>query len=287
MFYSQSALSESSKTNRDADESDDEEGEEIYRSEMILLGVMNNRHEIRLNMKLVENVEGPKVSLEVTLGTLLLYVTPRQFHLLLLLCDILLNGEALASSDDDSNKKLLNEKLKMHSREGELKKQQNNLPSHGGNILSHPTWSGEDYDCTSEVNVKGMNYNSLRPVGSDSFLSSNSSMSSSMQSSASQTTSHSNRHKRAIERDQNADISHYNIRIAGIYLLLLHDDILLSNSDPDNDSFPLNESTVEKLRCKSENFFKYTTSFFNTCSTSDLTKIGAIFNKACDSNHLR
>lgn len=283
MFYSQSALSESNKTNREIDESDDEEGEEIYRSEMILMGVMNNRHEIRLNMKLAENVEGPKVSLEVMLGALILYFTPRQFHLLLLICDILLNGETLINCDDD-NKKLLKEKLRMHSREEELKKQYN-MQSYGGNILNHPTWSGED--CSSEVNTKGMHYNTLRPVGSDSFISSNSSMSSSMQSSTSQTTSHSHRHKRAIERDQNADISHYNIRIAGIYLLLLHDDILIPNSDPDNESFPLNESTVEKLRCKCEHFFNYTSNFINTCATSDLTKVGAIFNKACDNNHLR
>ncbi|KAL7049279.1 hypothetical protein ACKWTF_003650 [Chironomus riparius] len=283
MFYSQSALSDgesNNKQNRELDDSDDEEGDEIYRSEMILMGVMNNRQEIRINMKLAENIDGPKVSLEVMFGTLILYFTPRQFHMLLLLCDILLNGEALANNDDD-NKKFLKEKLRM--REEEMKK---HIPSYGGNLLNHPTWSGlqpgEDYDC----DLKGMQYNNLRPVSSDSFLSSSSSMSSSMQSSASQTTNQSNRHRRAIERDQNADISHYNIRIAGIYVLLLHDDILVPDSDPNN-LFPLNEPTVDKLRCKSEHFFNYTSNFISTCSTSDLNKIGAIFNKACDSNHLR
>lgn len=283
MFYSQSALSDgesNNKQNRELDESDDEEGEEIYRSEMILMGVMNNRQEIRINMKLAENIDGPKVSLEVMFGTLVLYFTPRQFHMLLLLCDILLNGEALANNDDD-NKKLLKEKLRM--REEEMKK---HIPSYGGNLLNHPTWSGlqpgDDYDC----DLKGMQYNNLRPVSSDSFLSSSSSMSSSMQSSASQTTTHSHRHKRAIERDQNADISHYNVRIAGIYVLLLHDDVLVPNTDSNN-LFPFNESTVDKLRCKSEHFFNYTSNFISSCSTSDLMKIGAIFNKACDSNHLR
>lgn len=278
MFYSQSALTDNESKSRELDDSDDdEEGEEIYRSEMILMGCMNSRQEIRINMKLAENIDGPKVSLEVTFGSILLFFTPRQFHMLLLLCDILLNGEGSTTNNSADDGKKSNSKMQSE----EMKK----FHSYGGNLLNHQTWSGEDYDCSSEI-TSANRMHSLRPGGGDSILSSNSSMTSSMQSSASQTTTHSNRHRRAIERDQNADISHYNIRIAGIYILLSHDDILVPEVES-NIYHPLNESTVEKLKCRCERFFNYTTSFMNTCSTSDLMKIGAIFNKACDINHLR
>lgn len=278
MFYSQSASDHYNEPkSKESDDSDDE-GEEIYRSEMVLMGSIQNRQEIRINMKLAEQINGPKVSLELTLGGLLLFFTPRQFHMLLLLCDILLNGEASSGSEDDKN---LKEKFQVHSMDEGKKKYAN----YGGSLVSQQTWSGEDYDCSNDA--KGMQYyNTLRPVGSDSILSSNSSMTSSMQSSASQATPHSHRHKRAIERDQNADISQYNIRIAGIYLILLHDDILISDIDS-LEHPPLNELSVQNLRNKSEHFFNYSTNFLNTCNTSDLTKIGAIFNNACDNNHLR
>jgi autophagy-related protein 2 len=306
MFYSQNTLDEtvqsnskqnrnnynSNSSNKDVDDSDDE-GEEVYRSEMLLIGSISGRQEIRLNMKLTENIDGPKVSLEIMLGAFTLFCTPRQFHMLLLLCDILINGETVSSASkanatsNDDNERVLKEKLReMHTREDEMKKK---FPSYGAGSLKHQTWSGDDYECASEIISKGMQYfNTLKPVGNDSILSSNSSMSSSMQSSASQTTApHSHRHRKAIERDQNADISHYSIRVAGIYLILLHDDILIVNEDDSCELPPLNEASVEKLRYKSQHFFNYASNFINTCSTSDLVKIGAIFNTACDNNHLR
>lgn len=267
MFYTQSSALIASQT-EDTDESNNEE---IYRNEMILMGCLNDRQEIRLNMKLAENIEGPKVSLEVMFGTILLFFTPRQFHMLLLLCDILLNGDdetVTSTRCDDSGKQKMDEKKSRY----------------GGGLMSKQTWSSAgDYDYEGGVDDK--NYGAtFRPVGSDSILSSNSSMSSSMQSSASQYTSHSQRHKRAIERDHHAEISHFNIRVAGIYSLLLHDDVLITTND---DELPLNESTVEKLRYKCERFFNYACNFLTTCSSSDVMKIGAILNKACDNNHLR
>lgn len=275
MFYTQSSSLIESQTIERHDEDSDEEDEEIIRSEMILMGCVNNRQEIRINMKLAENIEGPKVQLEVMFGTILLFFTPRQFHMLLLLCDILLNGETLNSNSDDNGDS-------KHKIKEEAKK---SMPRYGGGLMAHQTWSGgEDYDCSSEVASAKCYGATFRPVGSDSILSSNSSMSSSMQSSASQYTSYSQRHKRAIERDQNADISHFNVRIAGIYALLLHDDILVASTD---DDLPLNESTVEKLRYKCEHFFSHACKYLNTCSSSDVMKIGAILNKACDNNHLR
>lgn len=279
MFYTQSSTlieSQSKDGDEDGNESNNEDEQEINRNEMVLMGCLNGRQEIRINMKLAENIDGPKVSLEVMFGTILLFFTPRQFHMLLLLCDILLNGDETMNSSNRSDDNGDSNKQKMDERKSK----------YGGGLMSKQTWSAGDfdYDCQSEMASEKTYGATFRPVGSDSILSSNSSMSSSMQSSASQYTSHSQRHKRAIERDHQAEISHFNIRVAGIYGLLLHDDVLITTND---DDLPLNESTVEKLRYKCEHFFNYACNFLNTCSSSDVMKIGAILNKACDNNHLR
>jgi autophagy-related protein 2 len=147
--------------------------------------------------------------------------------------------------------------------------------------MGHPTWSGDDYECNSEREIHMIN--KLRPMESDSVFSSNSSsMTSSIGSSASQNTS---KRRRAIERDQNADISHFSVRIAGIYLALLHDDILVPSSRVNE--APLNANSVERLRNKCEFYFSKMCEGIATSSTSDLAKIGALLKTSCDNNHLQ
>ena len=126
--------------------------------------------------------------------------------------------------------------------------------------------------------------NTFEPATSESLFSSNSSMSSSMGSSASQGTS---KRKQAIEKDRNAEISHFCIRMAGLYMVLLHDDILMQSSKVKTFESPLNKQSVMKLSEKSETFFRLVTAYIATCNTSDLTKIGKIIQNNCDINHLR
>lgn len=280
MFYNESGSTknenEESEEEEEEDEDSDDEGDNIYRSEMVMLGRLMNRQEIRINMKLAENIEGPKVALHMSIGALTLFITPRQMHMLLLLCDILLN-EMPSSGDNEMLKEMSPPR---QSRVEEEKKR-------FGGLMAHQTWSGEDYDYNNEyTSARDVHtINKLRPVESDSVFSSNSSsMISSIGSSASQNTS---KRRRAIERDQNADISHFNIRVAGIYIILLHDDVLVQTTKIRPDESPLNESSVEKLRKKCEHFFNFVAENISSCSTSDLTKIGNLLNKACDNNHLR
>lgn len=147
--------------------------------------------------------------------------------------------------------------------------------------MGHPTWSGDNYECSSERDMHMIN--KLRPNESDSVFSSNSSsMTSSIGSSASQNTS---KRRRAIERDQNADISHFSVRVAGIYLVLLHDDILVSTSKANE--APLIAASVDKLNDRCDHFFLKVCDGINSCSTSDLSKIGALLKSSCDNNHLQ
>lgn len=276
MFYNESgSVKNENEDTESCDESDDEE-DNVYRSEMVMVGRLMNRQEIRINMKLVENIDGPKVTLNMSIGALTLFFTPRQMHMLLLLCDILLNEQP--SSGDDS------EMLKEMSppRPSRVEEEKRRF----GGLMSHQTWSGEDYDCNSDfTSARDMHIiNKLRPVETDSVFSSNSSsMTSSIGSSASQNTS---RRRRAIERDQNADISHFNIRVAGIYVIILHDDVLQTTAAKPDEP-PLSENSVEKLRNNCDFFFKTVSENFATCSSSDLMKIGSMLKNACDNNHLR
>lgn len=275
MFYNESGSVKNENEENESEDSD-EETDNVYRSEMLMIGRLMNRQEIRINMKLAENIDGPKVALHMSIGALTLFITPRQMHMLLLLCDILLN--APSSSCD-------NEMLKEMSppRPSRVEEEKRRF----GGLMAHQTWSGEDYDYGSEYtsNRDIHGFNKLRPVENDSVFSSNSSsMSSSMASSASQNTA---RRRRAIDRDKSADISHFNVRVAGVYFLILHDDVLVPTTKTRPDDPPLNESSVEKLRNKCEYFFNYVAESIATCSTSDLMKIGNMLKNACDNNHLR
>lgn len=97
MFYSESGAS---KGEESESEDSDEDTTIVHRSKMIMIGKIMNRQEIRINMKLAENVEGPKVSLQMSIGSAAFFLTPRQMHMLILLCDILVNGEVETFKDD-------------------------------------------------------------------------------------------------------------------------------------------------------------------------------------------
>lgn len=259
----------------------------LIQNKRIMIGRLTGRQEIRLNMKLSEVVEGPKVELHMSIGALTLFVSPRQLHLLILLCDILLNGNGEQLASD--NRSELQSRQLQHEIEMENNSRKMFTP---GGILANQAWSSADPNDDFRFNRNDFTaadlrcINTLHPVGSDSIFSSNSSMSSSIGSSASQGTS---KRKRAIEKDMNADISHFSIRLAGLYMILMHDDYLIETSSvgPQPEA-PLNLASVDKLIYKSEHFFDYISSEINTCSTSDLIKIGSILSNACDNtNHLR
>lgn len=276
MFYSESGTITNESDESESEESFDEE-DNIYRSKPVMIAKLANRQEIRVKLKQVETIEGPMVELQMSIGALVLFITPRQMHMLLLLCDSLLNVNAPSSEDKAMLKEMSPAFL---SRVEEEKRR-------FGGLMSQQTWSGEDYDYNNDfTNIRDVHFiNKLRPVGSDSVFSSNSSsMTSSIASSASQNTT---RRRRAIEKDQNAEISQFKIRIAGAYSVLLHEDILVPTSKARTDESPLNESSVEKMIMKSEKFFAHVSEHIGSFGTSDLAKIGGMLKVACDSNHLR
>ncbi|CAO1344881.1 unnamed protein product [Diamesa serratosioi] len=269
------------------EEADDvSETERCHRNGMVMMGRLLNKQEIRINMKLAENVEGPKVELQMSLGPLVLFISPRQMHMLILFCDVLLNGQNANDIQEYSALQQHQEEQLLKLSEEKLKQRKENT---GVGLMANQTWSAgnarDNYDDNASTSGRDMyNKNTFEPATSESLFSSHSSMSSSMGSSASQGTS---KRKYAIEKDQNAEISHFSIRMAGLYMVLLHDDILMQSSKVITCEPPLNKQSVLKLSEKSENFFRLITAYIATCNTSDLTKIGKIIQSNCDINHLR
>uniref|UniRef100_A0A182TI53 Autophagy-related protein 2 n=1 Tax=Anopheles melas TaxID=34690 RepID=A0A182TI53_9DIPT len=96
--------SNSSGTDRETDPSEEEEGPEssedelgdsglrMYRSGEIIVGKITSKQEIRLKMKQADNLPGPNVELELSVGSIQLFLTPRQLHSLVLVCDSFLGG---------------------------------------------------------------------------------------------------------------------------------------------------------------------------------------------------
>lgn len=271
-FYNESGSVKNENEESDSCDETDDEAECIHRSEMSLFGKLNSL-DVRINLLLADRLDGPKVSLNLSAGGLFAFLTPRQMHTLLLLCDTLINEQPVSCES---------EMLKEMSppRQSHVEEEKRRF----GGLMAQQAWGGgSDFDCNSEYN-SAHSMNKLRPLEADSVFSSNSSsMTSSMASSASQNTS---RRRRAIERDQNADISHFNVRVAGVYVVLLHQDVLVA-ANSRSDEAPLNEASVEKLRKQSEFFFRKVSENIASCGTSDLAKIGDILKQACDNNQLR
>lgn len=80
---------EDSASNYSEDEEEDQM--EIYRSDALMLANVSGAMEIRITMKQATNIQGPKVQLEVQLGAINLFLSPRQLHALVYLSEIFLN----------------------------------------------------------------------------------------------------------------------------------------------------------------------------------------------------
>lgn len=89
-----------------------------------------------------------------------------------------------------------------------------------------------------------------------------------------------------IESDPTAEISHFQIRLASLAVVLLHEDILTLASDGNQTLLP---SSVKQMSNTSETFFKQIGLFAVSGygANKDFEKANQFFEKACKLNHLR
>ncbi|GFG37838.1 hypothetical protein Cfor_03151 [Coptotermes formosanus] len=219
----------------------------------ILFGKLAGRQDIRLKLKQSEGVLGPKVDLEVNLGSLTAFLSARQFHVLI----ELLHGLATPDLEDTSNvaprsrcmEKPM-DRTDFHRVEQELQQKLHPVPAlQTQNLQCAQGWStaslGEAvYDSDDEfLPMRG-------GAMGESVLSNATSMEGSISSTVS---SVSKSGIAALDSDPTAELSHFHIRLSSLAIVLLHDDILTLCVESDGSS--LARSSVQQMKTVSKDFF--------------------------------
>lgn len=226
------------------------------------------------------------VQLEVTLGALNFFVSPRQLQLLILFGEVFLN-DAQSSSADKSQR--------MYgdlADEIDLKQNLHKLNVMASGIGLRQCWSNDPladnlsnvFSTSSPIQHQ---HQHQRHPGSllDSTFSSNTSMTSSMTSSMSvstQNTGHA-RKRGVIDADPNADISKLTIRVSSCLIVLLHEDVLVESLE----GCPLSNQSVFRLKEIADKYFTTIATLGPSYGVNDLLNAGKLMDEACSSNHLR
>ncbi|KPJ18275.1 Autophagy-related protein 2-like A [Papilio machaon] len=162
--------------------------EKAKQPEPIVFAKLTGQQELALKLKYSEEVEGPKVEVKILLGSLIVYLTPRQLHTLFELVD------ALNQPDLEDTSLLQKE--------------------------------GEDSDAESEK-FHPMTTNQMTESFTSSVSSMSASMTSSVNMPTAQPRIKRNRKVPHIDGDPTAEVSHVSLRMASFSCVLLHKDILV------------------------------------------------------------
>ncbi|XP_037027616.1 autophagy-related protein 2 homolog B [Bradysia coprophila] len=274
-----------------ADCDDDSQSSYVMITEQLMLGQLTGTQELRIQMKQTENVPGPMVQLEVTLGALNFFLSPRQLQMLILFGEVFLNDAQTSSAENTQ---------RMHgdmADEIDLKQNLHKLNVMASGIGLRQGWSNDPLADSNLSNVlmnhlpmHHQNPHSHHHQGSssglaDSTFSSNTSMTSSMTSSmtvSTQNTAHA-RKRGMIDADPNADISKLNIRVSSCLIVLLHEDILVESLE----GCPLSDQSVLRMREIADKYFATIATLGPSYGVNDLLNAGKLMDTACSSNHLR
>uniref|UniRef100_A0A6B2EBD1 Autophagy-related protein 2 n=1 Tax=Phlebotomus kandelakii TaxID=1109342 RepID=A0A6B2EBD1_9DIPT len=231
-------------------EEDDDSGVRIVTSGEILMGRLRMRQEVRIRMKQSETVPGPKVEMDLNLGCMELFLSPRQVHLLVCVSERF-TGEATtaaAAEDVGGVDKQATRQVPVANVALSTGTQTPFNPMSGGwssNIHDDPSKSHQQifYSIAEPQNPIGGNI-------FDSVMSSSSSMTSSMSSATT-----SGKKGSGLDVD-NSMISRFAMRIASILVIILHEDILFESALDQQQCLPLTADSVDKMKVMSEGLFR-------------------------------
>nr|XP_012226127.1 PREDICTED: autophagy-related protein 2 homolog B isoform X1 [Linepithema humile] len=262
-------------------------------SNPIMFAKLAGRQEVRLKMKQGEGVSGPKVELEINLGSLTLFLSPRQLHVLLELS----HGLASPDLEDISNvvPKRYAEKPMAGSDFSRIERE-----------LIHQTHPMQDLKTTDLRYAQGWSTGSvdesdnedeflpMKLPGSasmcDSIASNNFSMDGSItassissKSSATNLPRH-NRHRHNVDSDTTAETTQFHIRVSSVALVLLHEDILT----PCMEQLGLTSSSIRQMRNAAKEFFRQLGTFaMGGFGSKDFEAASKSLTDACRLSHIR
>ncbi|KYB26228.1 Autophagy-related protein 2 homolog B-like Protein [Tribolium castaneum] len=298
---SQSVISESNYSDKDDSfatilEGDGEKGpqsgnQDQYSSSdernVIMFGKFGGKVEVVVRLKRTEDLEGPKVSIEMDTGPLLLFLSPRQLHLLIELVKGLLSPDL----EDHSNvltTKFVGKPMSSADYERIEKDLQQQLTNPGPSFPIHGVPGGHGW-ATGALDGSDIDENFM-PVGkcsgglyesAMSGASMESSMSSSMISSYTDITNRARRKLNKIDTDPTAEISRFEIHVASLAVLLLHEDLLTESLGA---KCCLVASSVKQMQATVAKFFTNSLLVF---SAKDFKSLNVALDQACQLNHLR
>ncbi|KAG7200135.1 hypothetical protein KM043_000574 [Ampulex compressa] len=265
----------------------------LSESNPIIFAKLAGRQEIRLKVKQGEGVSGPKVELEVTLGSFTSFLSPRQVHVLLEL------GHGLASPDleDVSNvaPRTCTEKPMAGSDFNRVERELIHQihPSQGLRTmdLRHTQgWSTASLDESDNEDE----FLPMRLPGSssmsDSVMSNNTSMEGSISNSSISSKSSKtnipkqNKHRHSVDNDPSAETSQFHVRVSSIAVVLLHEDILTTCVE----EVGLTCTSVLQMRNSADEFFRQLGLFAASgYGNKDFDKASKLLLDACHLSHIR
>ncbi|CAL7949589.1 unnamed protein product [Xylocopa violacea] len=265
----------------------------LSESNPIMFAKLAGRQEIRLKLKQGEGVSGPKVELEVTLGSFTSFLSPRQVHVLL----ELRHGLASPDLEDVSNvaPRPCTEKPMAGSDfnrvERELIHQIHPTQGLRSMDLRHTQgWSTASLDESDNEDE----FLPMRLPGStsmsDSTTSNNNSMDgSTLSTSISLKNSATNlpkqqKHRHSVDNGSSAETSHFHVRVSSIAVVLLHEDLLTTCVEGGG----LTCSSIKQMKNSADEFFKQLGMFAaGGYGNKDFDKASKVLLNACHLSHIR
>ncbi|XP_050294529.1 autophagy-related protein 2 homolog A isoform X2 [Anthonomus grandis grandis] len=280
-----------STTESHDDDSESESGhinEEILDRHVILCGKCYNNQEVKLKLKQSENINGPKVSIEVNLGSLILFLSPRQFHILAELVEgfskVDLEDKSKVVHKESPRSKPMTEKdYKIVEQQlREMITQNRNLQ--GFNLFQGHGWSTGALDESTDslyVPMPSADNNMHDSTLSGCSSSMESSTTSSMMSFMTENTSQTKRKSTNIELDPTAEISQFQLRVATLAVILLHEDLLTHTMGTE-------KMLVWQMRNLAQKFFDSVNfSIFSGVISDGFEYVHKALDNACNMSHLR
>ncbi|CAG4954291.1 unnamed protein product [Parnassius apollo] len=264
--------------------------EKSSQPEPIVFAKLTGQQELALKLKYSEEVEGPKVEVKVLLGSLILFLTPRQLHTLIELVDALNQPDLEDTSNLPLRPSGVNTQCKPMKQadfqlieaqlQGNLERQAKPTHMYG--------WSGPSFEDSDAESEKFHPMTSFGNPMTESFTSSVSSMSNSMTSSVNVLTSQPRikRNKKVpyIDGDPTAEVSHVSLRMASFSCVLLHKDILAST--PMGTDY-VSPASASKMQQASREFFDSVETFCRNDERRESHRVNDALDKATKRNHLR
>jgi len=263
--------------------------------DIILCGKLSGRHEVVVRFKQCDTISGPKIELDIQLGSAILFLTPRQLHSFQAIFQVLLQPSVEVNVKTKRTEKPM-QAFDYRRIENELQHQikQSTMAGIQGESLNRKGWSsGHLEDSDDEFHP----FESLRPAdkANDNFTHKNSPPIGSDQ--AFGETFNRDQQQRTPRKSFsvsengwcNSDENwvrnmRFSFKLGSMAAIVLHEDVLSSNSTTGH----LDSSSVHQMKSASAHFFSQVGLLsLMGAGAKDLSSAKDKLDAACSKSHLR